>query len=337
MSVSIIGVDLAKDIIQVRGSGANGKKVFNKAIKQTEFFEFMAQQPNCLIGMEACGSAHYWGRRLESLGHTVKLMHAAHVKPFVMGQKNDKNDANACAVAVEQSDMRFVPIKTIEQQDIQMVLRMQERMERQQTALINQTRGFLREYGVYIPKGAANVFKAIPGILEDAENELTVVGRELIAQLGEELIHNREKLKEIDKRIARMAKTNVLCQVLIQKIVGIGPMTALTLVKDIGEGDAFKNARHLSAWIGLVPRQYSSGGQTKLGGISKQGSPALRRLLFLGARSAMICAKNRDDKFSLWVQSIVERLAHRKAAIAVANKLARMAWGVLNAQKTQNA
>ncbi|HED36392.1 MAG TPA: IS110 family transposase [Gammaproteobacteria bacterium] len=337
MQLSVMGVDLAKDIIQVRGSQANGKKLFNKAIKQSAFFEFMAQKPSCLIGMEACGSAHYWARRLETLGHTVKLMHAAHVKPFVMGHKNDKNDANGCAVAVEQADMRFVPIKTIEQQDIQMVLRIQERMERQQTALINQTRGFLREYGIYISKGPANVFKAIPCILEDAENELTSEGRELIAQLGEELIHNREKLRGMDKRIAQMAKANVLCQALIQNIVGIGPMTALTLVKDIWEGDGFKNARHLSAWIGVVPRQYSSGGQTKLGGISKRGSPALRRLLFMCARSVMICAKNRDDKFSLWVQSIVERLPHRKAAIAVANKLARMAWAVLNAQKTQTA
>jgi len=198
-------------------------------------------------------------------------------------------------------------------------------------------RGLLREYGIYIPPGKEKVFKCLPEILEDAENALTINGRELISGLREELIYNRGQQAIIDKKIKVMAKEDKQCQALISNISGIGPITALTLVKDIADGSGFKNGRHLSAWIGLVPKQYSSGGKTKLGKISKRGSPALRRLLFMGARSVIKSSKNKNDKLSLWVQSLVSRLPHKKAAIAIANKMARMAWAELNALSSQTA
>jgi len=330
MKLSVIGVDLAKDIIQVKTESTKKQKKCNKAIKRAKFLEYMSQQPQSLIGMEACGSAHYWARKLESQGHTVKLMHPAHVSPFVMGQKNDPNDAEGCQTAVTQPNMRFVPVKTIEQQDVQMVLRIKERLEKQQTALVNQIRGLLREYGIYIPQGIDKVFTALPAILEDGENELTMPSRHLVNLLGDELRHGREHLQQHEKLIHAMARDNEQCQILIKEVDGIGPITALTLVKDIADGNYFKNGRHLSAWIGLVPRQYSSGGVTKLGRISKRGSSALRRLLFMGARSVIRSSKGKKDQFSVWVQSLVARLPHKKAAIAVANKMARIAWAVLN-------
>jgi len=335
MKLSVIGVDLAKEVIQVKTVTTKGK--INKAIKRAQFLEFMNQQPRSLIGMEACGSAHYWARKLQLQGHTVKLMHPAYVTPFVMGQKNDMNDASACRTAVIQDDMRFVPIKTIEQQDIQMVLRIKERLEKQQTALVNQIRGLLREYGIYIPQGIHKVFKKLPEILEDGENELTMQARQIISLLGDELRSARENLQRHEEIIQAMVRDNELCQIIIKQVRGIGPITALTLVNDIADGSHFKNGRHLSAWIGLVPRQYSSGGITKLGRISKRGSSALRRLLFMGARSVIRSSKDKTDKLSLWVQSLLARHPHKKVAIAVANKMARMAWAVLNNHQTQSA
>lgn len=330
MKLSTIGIDLAKNIIQVRTSTINGQHKSNKALKRSDFLEYMNQQPNSLIGMESCGSSHYWARKLEQLGHTVKLMQPRYVKPFVMGQKNDKNDADACHTAVRQPDMRFVPIKTIEQQDIQMILRVKERLEKQQTALANQLRGLLREYGVFIPVGIDKLFSKLPDILEDAENELTGYSRTIFCLLGEELRANRKLIKRIEQEINRLVSNNKWCQLLIQEIKGIDPMTALSFVNSIQDGSHFKNGRHVSAWIGLVPRQYSSGGKTKLGKISKQGSSSLRRLLFLGARSVMRVCQNKEDKMSQWIQSLLARHPHRKVAIAVANKMARMAWAVLN-------
>lgn len=337
MKLSVIGVDLAKDVIQVRTSTATGKQKSNKEIKRTKFIGYMVQQPDSLVGMEACGSAHYWARKLTALGHTVKLMHPAHVAPFVKGQKNAPNDAEGCSIAVTQPDMRFVPIKTVEQQDMQMILRIKERQEKQQTALANQIRGLLREYGIYIPLGIDQVFKALPDILEDAENDLTHLGRRLFKSMSDELNSGREYLKQIEKEIAVMTKENAQCQLLIKEIRGIGPITALTLTKDIMDGSHFKNGRHLAAWIGLVPRQYSSGGKTKLGRISKRGSPALRRLLFMGARSVIKSSNNKTDKLSLWVQALLLRLPHKKVAIAIANKMARTAWAVLNKNQVQAA
>ena len=337
MKLSVIGVDLAKEVIQVNIVTAHGKKKQNKAIKRAKFLEFMSQQPRSLIGMEACGSAHYWGRKLEQQGHSVKLMHPPHVSPFVMGQKNDSNDASACRVAVVQPDMRFVPIKSVEQQDLQMVLRVKERLEKQQTTLVNQIRGLLREYGIMIAQGIDKVFKQLPEILEDAENELSMPARHMVSLLGDELRAGRENLQRSEKMIHALVRDNALCQALIEQVRGIGPITALTLVKDIGDGSRFENGRHLSAWIGLVPRQYSSGGITKLGRISKRGSTALRRLLFMGARSVIRSSKGKTDKLSLWVQSLLTRHPHKKVAIAVANKMARMAWAVLNHHQTQAA
>lgn len=337
MKLSVIGVDLAKDIIQVKTVSNKTQQKRNKAIKRATFLEYMAQQPRSLIGMEACGSAHHWARKLELQGHTVKLMHPAHVSPFVMGQKNDPNDASACRTAVMQPEMRFVPIKTIEQQDIQMVLRVKERLEKQQTALVNQIRGLLREYGVYIPQGISKVFKKLPEILEDAENDLTMQARKIMSMLGDELRNGRENLEQNEAIISTMVRDNPLCQVLIKQVRGIGPITALTLVKDIADGSQFTNGRHLSAWIGLVPRQYSSGGVTKLGRISKRGSSALRRLLFMGARSVIRSSADKTDKLSLWVQSLLARHPHKKVAIAVANKMARIAWATLKTQRTQIA
>ena len=282
----------------------------------------------CLIGMEACGSAHYWARELEKMGHTVKLMAPQFVKPYVKSNKNDANDAEAICEAVARPTMRFVAIKTIEQQDIQAVHRIRSELVQQRTAKGNQIRGLLSEYGLVMGQRIEVLRKALPLLLEDAENGLTIDFRTLLEGLQQDLITLDERVDEMDKKIRLLASSNEDAKRL-QQIPGIGPITATALICAIGDGKQFKRGRDLAAWLGLTPRQHSSGGKDRLLGISKRGDAYLRTLLIHGARSVLRVAGNKEDPRSRWIQSLCGRRNKNIAAVALANKNARIVWALL--------
>ena len=289
---------------------------------------YFQKLPPCLIGMEACSSAHYWARELQKIGHTVKLMAPQFVKPYVKSNKNDANDAEAICEAVARPTMRFVAIKSIEQQDIQAVHRIRSELVQQRTAKVNQIRGLLGEYGLVVGQRIDVLRKALPLILEDAENGLTVDFRTLLEGLQQDLITLDERVDDMDKKIKLLASSNEDAKRL-QQIPGIGPITATALISAIGDGKQFKRGRDLAAWLGLTPRQHSSGGKDRLLGISKRGDAYLRTLLIHGARAVLKVAGNKDDPRSRWIQNLCGRRNKNIAAVALANKNARIVWALL--------
>jgi transposase len=286
MNIKRIGIDLAKQVFQVHGVDAQEKAVLRKQLRRAQMLDYFQKLPPCLIGMEACSSAHYWGRELQKLGHTVKLMAPQFVKPYVKSNKNDANDAEAICEAVARPTMRFVAIKTIAQQDIQAIHRIRSELIHQRTAKVNQIRGLLGEYGLVVGRRVDVLRTALPLLLEDAENGLTIDFRVLLEGLQQDLIKLDERVDELDKKIKLLANSNTEAKRLLQ-IPGIGPMTATALVCAIGDGKQFKRGRDLAAWLGLTPRQHSSGGKDRLLGISKRGDAYLRTLLIHGARSVL--------------------------------------------------
>jgi len=300
----------------------------DRHLKRKQVLGYMAKLEPCLIAMEACGGANYWAREMKGLGHEVKLIAPQYVKPYVKGNKNDYNDAEAIAEAAQRPTMRFVPIKSVEQQDIQNLHRQRERIKKARTALVNQVRGLLAEYGVVINKGVAAVRKGLPELLEDAENGLTMRSRTLFADLLEELRLLEERFKHSEKQIEASNRGNEVCQRL-DEILGVGPITASATYAAAGDGKDFVNGRHFSAWIGLVPGQHSTGGKTTLLGISKRGNVYLRTLFIHGARAVLRHSATKTDRFSVWAQALLERRGHNKACVAVANKMARMAWVIM--------
>ena len=328
MKISLVGLDIAKSIFHLSAVNQAGKQVKKKVLKRPQVLSFFSQLEPCTVAMEACGSAHHWARQFQALGHQVKLIAPQYVKPFVNGNKNDYNDAQGIAEAAQRPNMRFVPIKSLEQHDIQMVHRLRERLVKNRTALVNQIRGLLAEYGLVINKGVAAVRKELPFILGDAENGITVMARESFFTLHEELKELDEKLQTCEKKIIAINRSHEACQRL-DEIIGIGPVTATAIYAAIGHGHDFENGRHFSAWTGLVPKQHSSGGKANLMGISKRGNAYLRTLFIHGARAVLRYAEGKEDSFSRWAASLKERRGSNKACVAVANKLARMAWVVL--------
>jgi len=328
MKITTIGLDIAKTIFHLFAVNKTGGYVKKKQLKRTQMQQHFAQLEPCLIAMEACGGANYWARELKALGHEVKLIAPQYVKPYVKGNKNDYNDAEAIAEAVQRPTMRFVPIKSVEQQDIQNLHRQRERIKKARTALSNQIRGLLTEYGIVINKGFVAVRKGLPDILEDGENGLTMRARELFADLLEELRFVDEQYKHSEKQIEISNQGNDTCRRL-DEILGIGPITASAVYAAAGDGKDFVNGRHFSAWIGLVPGQHSTGGKTVLLGISKRGNAYLRTLFIHGARAVLRHSAGKGDRFSLWAQALLERRGHNKACVAVANKMARMAWVIM--------
>lgn len=305
-----------------------GRFVKKKQLKRKQVLIYFANIAPSLIVMEACGGAHYWARELIALGHQAKLIAPQYVKPFVKGNKNDYNDAEAIAEAAQRPTMRFVPIKTFEQQDIQNFHRQRERIKKERNALVNQVRGLLAEYGVIINKGVRAVRIGLPNILEDAENGLTVLARELFVEQLNELRLLDDRMKQCEQRIQSMNRKNDTCRRL-DEILGIGPITASATYAAAGDGKDFKNGRHYSAWLGLVPGQHSTGGKSVLLGISKRGNSYLRTLYIHGARAVLRHSVNKNDRFSLWAQALLARRGHNKACVAVANKMARMAWVIM--------
>ncbi len=328
MNIKRIGIDLAKQVFQLHGVDGQEKAVLRKQLPRAKMLMYFQKLPPCLIGMEACSSAHYWGRELQKMGHTVKLMAPQFVKPYVKSNKNDANDAEAICEAVARPTMRFVAIKTIEQQDIQAVHRIRSELVQQRTAKVNQIRGLLGEYGLVVGQRIDVLRKALPLILEDAENGLTVDFRTLLEGLQQDLITLDQRVDDMDKKIKLLASSNEDAKRL-QQIPGIGPITATALISAIGDGKQFKRGRGLAAWLGLTPRQHSSGGKDRLLGISKRGDAYLRTLLIHGARAVLKVVGNKEDPRSRWIQNLCGRRNKNIAAVALANKNARIVWALL--------
>ena len=328
MKITTIGLDIAKSVFHLYAVNSAGRYIKKKQLKRKQVLAYMVNIEPCLIAMEACGGANYWAREFAAQGHQVKLIAPQYVKPYVKGNKNDYNDAEGIAEAAQRPNMRFVPIKSVEQQDIQSVHRQRERIKKERTALVNQVRGLLAEYGVVINKGVAAVRRGLPEILEDAENGLTPLTRELFAELQEELQAIDKRFEQCEKRIKCLNQENEVCQRL-DEILGVGPITASAIYAAAGDGKDFVNGRHFSAWLGLVPSQHSTGGKTVLLGISKRGNAYLRTLFIHGARAVLRYSSNKTDRFSRWAQALLERRGHNRACVAVANKMARIAWVIM--------
>jgi transposase len=328
MKITTVGVDLAKNVFQVHAVDERGKAVLRKQLRREQVSAFFVNLPPCLIGMEACASAHHWGRVLQRLGHTVRLMAPQFVKPYVKTNKNDVADAEAICEAVSRPNMRFVPIKSIEQQAILSVHRVRQGFVKARTAQGNQIRGLLGEFGLIIPQGISHIAERVPALLEDASNELPMAFRRLIEHLTAHLKELDQQVKEFERQIVAWHRSSELSRKL-EKIPGIGPIAASALVASIADANSFDNGRQVSAWLGLVPRQCSSGGKSTLLGMSKRGDAYLRTLLIHGARSAILAAQRNATKTNAWLNGLLNRRHPNIAAVALANKNVRTAWALL--------
>jgi transposase len=328
MELHTIGIDLGKTVFHLVGLNLRGEAVVRKKLSRRQLLQFTANLHVDLIGMEACGGAHFLGRALREQGHEVRLMPAQYVKPYVKTNKNDYIDAEAIAEAVARPTMRIVPIKTDDQLDMQSLHRVRERWVMRRTAIVNQIRGLLLERGITLRKGRRYVDAALPGILEDADSKLSGALRVLLAQLKLELDQMAIRIDEADAVLNKTAHENEACQRLVA-IPGIGPVTATALIAAIGNGAAFRKGREFAAWMGVVPREHSTGGKQKLLGISKHGNSYLRRLFIQGARAVLQQRTKQTPGLSAWLAQLAGRTHHNVVAVALANKLARIAWAVL--------
>jgi len=302
--------------------------VLKKQLKRHQVVEFFANMPPCLIGMEACGSAHHWARQLHGLGHTVRLMAPQFVKPYVKTNKNDAADAEAICEAVARPNMRFVPIKNVEQQALLALHRTRQGFVKARTAQANQIRGLLAEFGLIVPQGIAHIAKRVPELIEDATNELPGLFRLLVQRLLEQLKDLDRQVGEIEAQIVAWHRDSDISRKLA-KIPGIGPITASALAATVGDAKNFSNGRQLAAWLGLVPKQNSSGGKNMLLGISKRGDTYLRTLLIHGARAVINAAQRKKEQLNGWLGGMLERRNKNVAAVALANKNARIVWALL--------
>ncbi len=330
--LAVLGIDLAKQSFQLHGVDGNGVTVLKKTLNRKKLCRFIAQLPACIIGIEACGGANHWTRVFERFGHTVHMMAPQFVKPYVKSNKSDAADAEAICEAVQRPTMRFVPAKSVAQQDLQSLHRIRSQAVARRTAQANQIRGLLMEYGLVIPQGIVYIRKSIPAMLEDGENELTVMFRELLSDLYDEMVHLDKRIKTLENKLKALCDQNEECQRLLT-IPGVGLLSATALVAAIGDINAFKNGRELAAWLGLVPRQHSTGGKPTLLGISKRGDTYLRTLLIHGGRTVVRVADKHQDQRSQWISQLDARRGKNISAVAVANKNARVAWALLS-QKT---
>jgi transposase len=330
MKLNYIGVDLAKNVFQVHGVDRHGKAVWRRRLRRHQWLKVVLDtvEPGCVIGMEACSGAHHWARVLQSKGFTVRLIAPQFVKPYVKSNKNDRNDAEAICEALMRPNMRFVAIKTIEQQDIQAMHRIRATLMQQRNAKANQIRGLLAEYGLVAPQQLTALHSAIPGWLEDAENGLTDRFRHLLSRLWEDLRALKQRIAELDREIKQVADNDTVTQRL-QQLRGVGPLVATAMVATLGDGSHFRKGRQMAAALGLTPRQYSTGDKRRLLGISKRGDVYLRTLLIHGARAVVSQARHRDDPLSRWVTDIAKRSHTNVAAVALANKTTRIAWAML--------
>lgn len=327
MKITTVGVDLAKNVFQVHGVDEHGRAVLRKQLKRDQMAVFFANLSACLVGMEACGGAHFWARKLQALGHTVRLMAPQFVKPYVKTNKNDAADAEAICEAVRRPNMRFVPIKNVEQQAVLSLHRVRQGFVKARTAQANQIRGLLAEFGLVIPVGIANIARCVPALIEDASNELPGAFRLMIDRLMDHLKELHRQVGELEAQIVAWHRANA-ASVQLQKLPGIGPITASALAATLGDAKNFASGRQVAAWLGLVPRQHSSGGKNVLLGMSKRGDCYLRTLLIHGAR-AVIRAQQAKPQTDAWLHRLLARRNANVAAVALANKNARIAWALL--------
>ena len=335
MNSSVVGLDIAKNIFHLYSLSPEGKPV-KKKLKRSELLPYVAQLPVSIIGLEACGGSHYWAREFMKLGHEAVLLNARYVKAFVVGNKNDFNDAEAIHTAVTRPNKRTVEVKNDSQQDMQMLHRLRQEKVAERTAVVNQIRGFLSERGIVLPKSVNKVRQELPFILEDAENNLTSLSRELFAELYESLRTLDTDIKTQDRRIGRLCQQNALSRRFLE-VPGIGPITATIIAADVGNGKGYDKGRDYAASLGVVPRQHSSGDKQVLLGISKRGNRYVRTLLIHGARSVVKYCKGKTDPLSRWLQGLVERRGFNKAAVALANKNARIVWAMAKQERAYEA
>jgi transposase len=330
MKITRVGVDLAKNVFQVHGVNRAGRCVWKRQLKRSNWLQALTEklEPGCEIGMEACGGSHHWARELRSRGFVVKLVSPQFVKPFVKSNKNDVNDAEAVCEAISRPSMRYVPIKTAEQQDLQAMHRIRDTLMRHRKAKANQIRGLVAEYGIVAPKTIVPLRRAIPDWLEDAENGLSDNFRALLFGLWEDFQQLEQRVKDIDRQINAVSNTNADAKRLKQ-LRGVGPLVSTALVAQFGDGRQFTRGRQASASIGVTPRHAGTGGKNFIYGITKRGDPYLRSILIHGARAVVSQAKRRDDALSRWVTDLADRTHTNVAAVALANKTARMAWAML--------
>ena len=327
-AVTTIGLDIAKSVFQVHGVDAAGQVVIRRQLKRRYVLTFFQKLPSCLVGIEACASSHYWSRELQALGHTVRLMPPAYVKPYIKRQKNDAADAEAICEAVTRANMRFVSTKTPEQQSCLMLHRTRHLFIRQQTAVINAIRAHLSEFGIVAPVGRNGVEELLGVVADPSDKRVPEVARTCLAALGAQLRMLKAQILEFDRMINAWHRSNETSKRL-DAIPGVGPALATALVASVSDPKAFRSGRDFSAWIGLVPKQHSSGGREKLGSISKQGDRYLRSLFTAGALAVIRYAKIHGTKHRPWLTALLARRPTKVAAIALANKIARMAWAMM--------
>jgi transposase len=327
MKGTLIGIDLAKNIFQICGVNQVGKAVFNRQVRRQKLLQSLQRYPDATIAMEACSGSNYWGRELKRLGFKVMLIPPQHVKPFVKGNKNDRNDAFAICEAARRPHITTVEPRSLSQTDTMVVHRLRERKIGMRTAVINQIRGLLNEYGVVVAQGKTRLQTELPYLLEDAENGLTPMARHYLQQAFREWQFLDQSIAELDRDIAIQVKQDDQASRLL-KIRGVGHMIASATSALAGRGECYRNGRHFAANLGLVPREHSSGGKQKLGRITRRGNQYLRKLLVQGAWSVIRYAYRSDDRLSRWARQLIDRRGKQIAAVAVANKLARIIWAV---------
>ena len=332
-NVTSLAIDLAKNVFQLHGTDVKGKAILKNKISRAKLLEFMTNLPPCNVFMEACGSSNYWGRKFESCGHKVKLIHPRYVKPYVKRNKNDANDAAGIAAAARDPDMRFCNVKTEDQQDIQSIHRIRSLLIQQRTALVNQIRGLLAEYGIIAAKEIINMRKMLVDVLGNNPNNMSALMLTCIAELKTTLGEFDKKIDSCDSKIEELFVDNDACKRL-EKIPGIGILGATILASVLGNGSSFKNGRHFAAFLGLVPKQHSSGGKEVILGISKGGDTYIRTLLIQGAKSVLRWVDKKEvlknDKLRTWLKNLKARTHGNIAAVALANKIARISWAVVS-------
>jgi len=323
-NVTTVGIDLAKNVFSLHGVDGQGREVLRRTVRRGQLLAVVAQLPACLIGLEACSGAHEWARQFATFGHTVRLMAPKFVAPYRRGGKNDGNDAEAICEAVSRPSMRFVPVKSAEQQAVLSLHRVRQGFVEERTATLNRIRGLLAEFGHVLPQKAVEVRRRLPPLLE----ELPVLAARALGDLQAHVRILDERIAEYERELARLAKADARAQ-RVQELYGVGPLTASAILASVGSAHEFDNGRQFAAWLGLVPRQFSTGGKTRLGHITRRGDPYLRTLLIMGARAVMQAATRREDRLSRWALSVRERRGYHRACVAIAAKNARIVWALL--------
>ena len=336
MDITTIGIDLAKNSFSLVGMNQRGKVLVRKTLSRKKLLPFIAQCPPCLVGMEACSGAHHWGREFKKLGHRVGIIAVKFIAPYRKGDKNDNNDAEAICEAVSRPNIWFVPIKTPDQQAVLCIHRVRQGLVRDRTSMMNQLRGLLSEFGIIMPKGRYSAQAAIVGILEDAENGLPMMARRVIDDLWQRIKQANEYIDAYDRELSQLVKANPVAQQ-IMTIPGVGDQTASGVVASVPDPRMFKNSRQFSAWLGLVPRQYTTGGKIKLGRITKRGDQYLRTCLVHGARAVVANLRDKKDRVSCWIRSLIARRGYLRAVVALAARNARLIWTLMMKQEDYRA